>query len=462
MQIFISHSSVDVEIAGRLCNYLEVNGQKCFLAPRDIRMGKEYAEEIINGIENSDAMILLMSNAANQSPHVLREIERAVSKGVPIFVYKLEEVELSKSLEYFLMTHQWLDVKREGDFSEVLLAIRHMESAGEKSAKENTPCRAAIQDRATLERMLQEKPVKRSGKCKVWMVVAALCVLVLAGIGIWMIVGGGTNTGNVACVYEVGDTLTFGTYNGESIEWRVLRLSEDGTTAVLVAKDILTFKAFDAAESGTYNANGEEDYWVSGSAADTDLELQRLARGNNDWSVSNIRTWLNATSEVVTYADQPPMASAMAEKRNGYHNEPGFLHGFSEEELVAILPTTLETKGNALREDVIVTEDLVYLLAVEELAWFEEAGISKLAIPTQAAMEQDQSNWYAVEISEFGTQEYYWWLRDPVEGTTSVCYMVNNGYTTEELTNANAGLEGFGIRPAMTVNLQADCFCVEQ
>ncbi len=440
MQIFISHSSKDGDVANKLCEYLEKKGEKCFLAPRDIRLGKEYAEEIISGIEQSDAMILLMSKEANQSPHVLREVERAVSKSVPIFVYKLEDVELSKSMEYFLMTHQWLDVKNRNDFSEVWKAI----------------CGLKKEETASVNEL--PKPAKKN---KVWIAALALFLLALAGLAIWQI-GAGAGKQEAACVYEIGDTLIFGTYNGEPIEWRVLRLSEDGSTAVLVSKDILAFKAFDAAESGTYNVNGEEDYWMSGSDADTDLELQRLVRGNNDWSVSNIRTWLNAATEVVTYADQPPMSSAMAEKRNGYHNEPGFLYGFSEEELSAILPTKVETKGNALSEEKIVTEDLVYLLSVDELAWFEEAGMSKLAIPTQAAVKQDQSNWYTVELSEFGTKEYYWWLRDPAEKTASVCYMVNNGYTAEELTTANVGLEGFGIRPAITVDLQAEVFRVEQ
>ena len=57
----------------------------------------------------------------------------------------------------------------------------------------------------------------------------------------------------------------------------------------LISSDVLTMKAFDVAEGG-----------------------------NSDWSVSNIRTWLNSDREIVTYADQPPMASAMAELKNGY------------------------------------------------------------------------------------------------------------------------------------------------
>ena len=53
MQIFISHSSRDASIAVQICERLEKSGLNCFIAPRDIRPGKEYAEEIVKGIDNS-------------------------------------------------------------------------------------------------------------------------------------------------------------------------------------------------------------------------------------------------------------------------------------------------------------------------------------------------------------------------------------------------------------------------
>lgn len=123
--VFISHSSVNAEIAKKLCEYLEERKIKCFIAPRDIQLGHEYAEEILNGIDNSSVFILMLSKESNTSPHVLREVERAVSKNIPIIVYKIENVQLSKSLEYFLMTHQWMDASDEkilNEFGIVLTA----------------------------------------------------------------------------------------------------------------------------------------------------------------------------------------------------------------------------------------------------------------------------------------------------------------------------------------------------
>ena len=61
MRIFISHSSKDAEIAREVCDLLEQQSCTCFLAPRNIRSGYEYAEEIVNGIDSSDILLLLLS-----------------------------------------------------------------------------------------------------------------------------------------------------------------------------------------------------------------------------------------------------------------------------------------------------------------------------------------------------------------------------------------------------------------
>lgn len=478
MYIFISHSSRDAEVAAKICDFLEDKGTKCFLAPRDIHSGREYAEEIINGIDRASAMILIMSEAANTSPHVLREVERAVSKGIPILVYKLEEVVLSKSMEYFLMTHQWLAAKPQEDFSAIweYICDRKARLTEEENRKESGKENTATEQPGNKPQMggiWGKKKFSVKKRLVILGVIAALLVIAVGADVLWR-----KNKGNdteeenkteqsaeaevsaepFVCPYELGDTITFGTYNEEPVEWRVLKLSEDGTKAVLVAKHILTMKAYDAAESGAYNKDGDEDYWTDRETVDADLELQVRVRGNSDWSVSNIRTWLNSEKEVVEYADQPPMTSAMAEKRNGYHNEAGFLNDFTDEELAAIVLTKNETAGNALTGGTITTEDRVYLLSLEELAWFDAADISRLAIPTDKAVEKDESYWYYIDLTEYNIEEYSWWLRDPVEGKASACYMVGNGYVEENIFEANVGLEGYGIRPAITVDLQAEYF----
>lgn len=450
--IFISHSSSDAVVAAEICRLLEQNQIKCFIAPRDIRSGREYAEEIVNGIDGSQAMVLLMSRAANTSPHVLREVERAVSKNVPILVYKLENVELSKSLEYFLMSHQWLSRERGENYGEILAAARELEQTQTVEKEGDVTEKKAAGG--------------KKGRRRMW-VGALAAVLVLAASLIGLKAAGifPPNIRSAAESFHIktGDTLVLGSYLGKTIEWRVLYLEEkDGRqTAVLISKYILTMKAFDAAESGKYNHDESRDYISRESEADQDLELQAYVRGNSCWQNSNLRAWLNAETEVVAYEGQAPISAAMSEHHNGYQNEAGFLNGFTDKEIKVLLERECHTPGNALDGGEIVTLDRVFLLSEEELAWFDEAGLSRLSEPTAEALEQDLSQWYEVSLSEYGVKEYCWWLRTPAEGYSSKVYLVENGYGIEndEISNnirkANAGLEGFGVRPAVMIDLKS-------
>ncbi len=473
MKIFISHSSLNSDAAEKLCAMLEKQSFDCFIAPRDIRSGYEYAEELVNGIDNSDLVVLLLSKDSNTSPHVLREVERAVSKKKPIIVYKLEEVTLTKSLEYFLMTHQWVNTKPGNNFDEIINCVS--EYASQSSDGSSQP---------------EQPPKPRSRKKVMIPVIAASVAVVAVAVGVTALLANGSgsrpevtdsvmsdnsansdNTDNSQhtsdqnasaldvisrvensspAAVELGDRITLGTYNGESIEWRVIHISEDKTKAVVISDKILTMKAFDAAEGGSYNEMGKESYWSTRST-DIEPDIQRMIRGDNRWESSNIRVWLNSTKEIVEYKDQAPVSTAMSEKRNGYHTEAGFLNAFTEDELSALAVSDITTDGT-------VTQDKVFLLSEEELKWLEEADVSIYTKPTDAAVAQDKSGWYTVDVSAYNTEDFIWWLREPNTDTACECMCVNLSCYEQTLRlNSNyAGLEGYGVRPAVTLDLTSD------
>lgn len=543
MRIFLSHSSKNAKEAEAVCKVLEQAGHKCFLAPRDIPSGREYAEEIVNGIDSSSAVVLLLSEAANSSPHVLREIERAVSKKLSIIVYKLEDVELSKSMEYFLMTHQWVNEKSDKGYKEILSCINGLEDKNAAAGAE-------------LKADEKKKPDKKGFAVKTAAVAAAAAVLVIVSV---LIIGGinrpedvmkenplTENSGGAADTEkrsdvsesapetvsssdltsaeeplqtsseisteaetkaeesvsestvqtvsestaadsetfsasssetreetsvtvsesetaaedlntaapageipqaELGDSFIMGEYLGEPIKWRIIQISDDEKTAVVIADKILTFKAFDAAEGGKYNSYGGENYWNVPPWEMTG-EIERLVRGDNRWELSNLRTWLNSDKDNVTYNDTEPSSRAMSELKNGYNTEPGFLKSFKKSELSAILTTEVNTDGT-------VTEDRVYLLSRDELSLLDEADVSVYALPTQSAVDQDQSGWFSLNVNEYKVRDHYWWLRELNTDTASEVYIVNNSYTGERIFSHNVGLEGYGVRPVMTVDLTA-------
>lgn len=108
-QIFISYSSKDSAGAEKVCRAVEAAGYKCWIAPRDVTPGRDYAEEIINAIEKCALMVLVLSANSNMSAHIKREVEHAVNQGKTVIPFFIEKVELSKSLKYFLNVHHWLD-----------------------------------------------------------------------------------------------------------------------------------------------------------------------------------------------------------------------------------------------------------------------------------------------------------------------------------------------------------------
>ena len=106
---FISYSSLDSGVAETLCEALEAAGSQCWIAPRDISPSREWAEEIIDGISVAGTMLLVFSGRSNGSPQVRREIERAIHKQIPVIVFRIENVEPTGSLEYFLSSQHWFD-----------------------------------------------------------------------------------------------------------------------------------------------------------------------------------------------------------------------------------------------------------------------------------------------------------------------------------------------------------------
>ena len=77
--VFISYSHLDKPVADAACATLESRGVRCWIAPRDVLPGDEYASALVGAIHSSRLLVLVFSSGANQSPQVLREVERAVS-----------------------------------------------------------------------------------------------------------------------------------------------------------------------------------------------------------------------------------------------------------------------------------------------------------------------------------------------------------------------------------------------
>jgi hypothetical protein len=138
--VFVSYASQDKPAADLICKLLERAGIKCWIAPRNIPLGVDYTISILNAIDSSRVLLLLLSRASDNSPHVRRELERCVSKRIPILPVQIEPIEaLSLPLEYFIRPYQWLDATTpplESHVSQLTSSISQLTGSGTDAGHE--------------------------------------------------------------------------------------------------------------------------------------------------------------------------------------------------------------------------------------------------------------------------------------------------------------------------------------
>jgi N-acetylneuraminic acid mutarotase len=123
-QVFVSYATEDAEAASRVCAMLEADGIRCWIAPRDVKAGTDYAASIMNAIRTSNVALLVFSAHSNASPYALREIERAFAYGRPVLALAVDGTDPNSSLEYYV--HGWIEASGgvEGKRAEFLTAVR--------------------------------------------------------------------------------------------------------------------------------------------------------------------------------------------------------------------------------------------------------------------------------------------------------------------------------------------------
>lgn len=151
--VFISHSSQDRAMATALCAWLETRGLNCWIAPRDIPPGQLWGESIVRALDECPIMVLVLTAQANASRHVVKEVERADRKLARIITFRVDDMVLNPSLEYFLSAEHWLDaVSRpvEAHLPALGEAVQTLRGLARHSAKAPTLARAPESRPATM------------------------------------------------------------------------------------------------------------------------------------------------------------------------------------------------------------------------------------------------------------------------------------------------------------------------
>jgi len=108
-RIFLSYSTKDQAAAEEICRALESQGLGCWIAPRDIAPGSQWGGSIVGAIEGCEAVLVLFSDASNNSPQVAREMEVAVAQRRPLIPVRIANAMPTDDMKYFLGVSHWLN-----------------------------------------------------------------------------------------------------------------------------------------------------------------------------------------------------------------------------------------------------------------------------------------------------------------------------------------------------------------
>lgn len=118
---FISHSSHEATHAQKLVERLETAGKTCWIAPRNVADGKDFATEIMAGLKSSRELVLMFSANAARSRHVLREFLFMAEANRRIFPVMMDGAELVDQYEYYLVGVQRITSSTPHDDAERIL-----------------------------------------------------------------------------------------------------------------------------------------------------------------------------------------------------------------------------------------------------------------------------------------------------------------------------------------------------
>ena len=107
--VFISYSSKEKSVADGVCHFLESNGVKCWIAPRDIPASSDYGDLIDEAIKSCRVVVLVYSQYSFLSKWVKGEINVAFDEGKPIAPFRIDETAVKGAFRVMLQQLHWID-----------------------------------------------------------------------------------------------------------------------------------------------------------------------------------------------------------------------------------------------------------------------------------------------------------------------------------------------------------------
>lgn len=140
--VFISYSTKNQPTADALKALFNDNDIETWMAPGDIPVGSKYAAVINRAVKECSCFVLLLSNDAQDSSWVPKEVERAIDYKRPMISVKIEDVVLNDEFKLYLSTDQLIAIQKldeEAEETKLLLkSVKSIVNISNKGDSEKT------------------------------------------------------------------------------------------------------------------------------------------------------------------------------------------------------------------------------------------------------------------------------------------------------------------------------------
>lgn len=107
--LFISYVAEDSDAALSVLDELEARNVLCWIAPRNVRPGHPFDDEIVEAIEGCKGMLLIFSGRCNERDYIRREVTVAGESGKLIIPFRIENAQPKRGLRMRLSDLHWID-----------------------------------------------------------------------------------------------------------------------------------------------------------------------------------------------------------------------------------------------------------------------------------------------------------------------------------------------------------------
>jgi tetratricopeptide (TPR) repeat protein len=286
--VFISYASADRKEALSVCKAIERRGVSCWISTRDVAPGENYQEAIVRSLRNARAMVLVFSDAANNSDEIKKELSLASRYHIPVMALRIEDVEPSDAFAYELSTRQWIDAFESWDKSIDALTQRLEQVSGPSVA-------ALPSDRPAARRARVSGFPTRTA-----IVAAALVLIVVASLAAWLLMRPGGDAAHTMQVRLAGFQLL-----SPDLPRGMPQALGDEINAAFNDDGVVTVSTASAPPAGNAPA-----YAMSGTIRREGDKIKVIVRLSNERSGTTL--WSNDYSYDAALAARVPHLAAIA------------------------------------------------------------------------------------------------------------------------------------------------------